>query len=116
MAAQKKFERGDVYAADRKGNLPIGQLGSLKTASKERLRAKITGSPVDEEKVGACGDVLVGGRAIADFLNSLISPVADGHAEAAACEPATSEARETVGAPLVAGALLGYVGDIPAQE
>ena len=116
MAAQKKFERGDVYAADRKGNLPLGQLGSLKTASKERLRAKITGSPVDEEKVGACGDVLVGGRAIADFLNSLIFPVADGHAEAAACEPATSEARETVGAPLVAGALPGYVGDIPAQE
>jgi len=71
MAAQREFQTADIYAGRRNGNLQLGQLGTLKTASREVLRAQLTGTEVDHAKVGAPGDVLVGAAKIVSYLNSL---------------------------------------------
>jgi len=74
MAAQREFRPADVYAGRRHGHLKLGQLGALKTASREVLRAQLTGTDVDKTKVGSPGDVLVGASKIVSYLNSLCSP------------------------------------------
>ena len=71
MAAQRKFKPGDIYAGARKGTYQLGNIGALKTASREVLRAQVTGTPVDMSKVGKPGDVIIGGQGVADFLNEL---------------------------------------------
>ena len=74
MAALRGFTPADIYAGRRNGNIKLGQLGALKTASREVLRAQMTGTDVDRSKVGSSGDVIVGAERIAAFLNSLCSP------------------------------------------
>ena len=75
MAAHRaEFTAHDVYQAERRGVVKLGKLGALKTASKEILRAQMTGTQADKTKVGAAGDVLIGGKNIADFLNLLCCP------------------------------------------
>jgi hypothetical protein len=72
MAAhQSKFTAGDIYAGRRNGNMKLGQLGALKTASREVLRAQLTGTEPDKKRIGAPGDVLIGGEQIARYLNEL---------------------------------------------
>lgn len=71
MAAFNKFQAADIYALGRKGSITLGSYGALKTASKEVLRAQLTGTPVDKEKIGAPGDVLKGAERIAAYLNLL---------------------------------------------
>jgi hypothetical protein len=73
-AHHANFTPADIYAGGRKQNLTLGSLGALKTASREVLRAQLTGTNVDETKVGRPGDVIVGAERIAAFLNSLCSP------------------------------------------
>lgn len=77
MAAHKEFKPADIYPAARKKYLPIEKHGALLTASSERLRAKLTGAAPDPAKIGAPGDVLVGGVRIAEFLNSLTAAAGD---------------------------------------
>jgi hypothetical protein len=68
MFGKRRITAGDVYAAARKGQLPITSSGMTKSASKAVLIAHLTGTePVG---VGEPGDGLRGGQRIADFLNS----------------------------------------------
>jgi hypothetical protein len=65
---------GDVYAANRAGHLRLGNCGAIVTGSKELIRAQLSGTEPDRAKIGTPGDLLKGGRAIADFINSLSQP------------------------------------------
>jgi len=68
----KKFTDWDIY---RKAQyLPIGRIGALLTASRERLRAHAIGSNPDPEKVGAPGDGVIGAAAIPEVLNEIFAP------------------------------------------
>jgi len=72
MAAhQSKFTAGDIYAGRRNGNMRLGQLGALKTASRELLRAQLTGTEPERKRIGAPGDVIIGAEKIAAYHNEL---------------------------------------------
>ena len=62
---------GDIYAWNRAGHLVLNKLGAIVTGSKERIRAQLTGTEPERAKIGAPGDVLAGGQAIANFINEL---------------------------------------------
>jgi hypothetical protein len=64
---------GDIYALRRAGHLKLGSCGAIVTGSKERIRAQLIGTEPDQARVGAAGDLLTGGRAVADFINELLS-------------------------------------------